>query len=84
MGKTNKIVFTATDNVKNIFLHPFVFGIPFVVPGTGQKGNGFVLNTNGSYQNLNHVNKIYASNLKLSNVLAYNGINIQHKLLIHP
>lgn len=31
MGKTNKIVYnTSNDKIKDVFLYPFVFGIPFV------------------------------------------------------
>lgn len=63
-----------------MFLHPFIFGIPFASTANGAKGDALILNSNGYYLNLNHANKIFTSNFKLSHVMSYEGINIQNKL----
>ncbi len=66
-----------------MFLNPFVYGVPFFFNTSGsQKGGAFVLNSNGYFLNLNHNNKIFTTLIKLSQVLCYNGINIQNKLSI--
>lgn len=66
-----------------MFLNPFVYGIPFFFNTQGaQKGGAFVLNSNGYYLNLNHTNKIFTTLIKLSQVISYNGINVQNKLKI--
>lgn len=93
IGKTNKIVYTPiTQKVKDIFLYPFVYGIPFFFgvspnpppPGTtaAQNKGVFILNSNGYYLNLNHTNKIFMTLMKVSPIIMYNGINIQNRLKI--
>jgi hypothetical protein len=78
MGKTNKILFSGINTpLKNLFLHPFIFGLCFPT-----QGSAFILNTNGNYIGLNNNKKIFATNLKLSPVILYNGITIQKKLSI--
>lgn len=70
LGKTNKIVYTtSTQKIKDILLYPFIFGIPFYVStAPGQKGSAFVLNSNGYFLNLNLSNKIFTSQIKLSQI----------------
>lgn len=82
LGKTNKIVYnTSSQKIKDIFLYPFVFGIPFYMNlAQGQKSIASVLNSNGYYLNLNLNNKIFLSLIKLSAIMTYNGINVQNKL----
>lgn len=76
MGKTNKLLFEPKFN-SQMFLHPFVFGIPFV------KGQVFIINSNGFYLNLSNNGKIYYTSMKLSPVsIMYTGILKQGKLKI--
>jgi hypothetical protein len=83
LGKTNKIIYNNIVDIKNMFLNPFVYGVPFFFSTSGsQKGGAFVLNSNGYYLNLNHNNKIFTTLIKLSQVLCYNGIHVQSKLKI--
>lgn len=80
MGKTNKIVYNPpADKIKDIFLYPFVFGIPLLAKGAK---NALILNSNGYYLNLNHNKKIFTTNVKLSQYMMYIGVNIQNKLKI--
>ena len=58
---------------------PFVFGSSAATNPPAVKG-AFILNSNGYYLNLNHSNKIFMSLMKFSNIIAYNGINLQSKL----
>lgn len=72
MGKTNKILFSGVNLPLNeMFLHPFIFGIPFT---TEKPSSNFILNSNGSYINVNNSKKIFVTNFKLSSVIIYNGI----------
>jgi hypothetical protein len=69
-------------------LYPFVFGIPFLTINPASKSltksgkDAFILNSNGFYLNLNHNNKIFATNVKVFHYALYNGITSQNKLKI--
>ena len=63
LGKTNNLLFGGINQpINKLFLHPFVFGIPF------QDKNLFILNGNGNYIHLNNTNKIFATELKVSSI----------------
>ena len=64
------------EPINKVFLHPFVFGIPFKHEKT------FILNGNGSYIHLNNTNKIFGTMMKISPISVYNGITNQIKLKI--
>ena len=76
LGKTNKLVFLNKMN-KELFLHPFVYGIPFM------KNSSFIINGNGAYMNLSNYGKVIFTAIKTSSVsLMYTGIQKQGKLKI--
>ena len=76
LGKTNKLLFELKYD-KKMFLHPFVFGIPF------SKNGIFIINSNGHYLNLSNSGKIFYTAIKVSHIsIMYTGILKQGKLQI--
>ena len=77
LGKTNKLLFESKIG-SQMFLHPFIYGIPFLV-----KAPAFIINGNGGYLNLSNHGKIFYTAIKISAVsIMYTGILKQAKLKI--